>query len=547
MKRAALAAKKLLVGMVVFAMIVGVLPTAHVQAAKKSTAIQSVSIMNGSKTVTKKTISVTAGDKVSLKVVVKPSKSKKSIAFKSDKPAIAKVNAKGLVTAKKAGTSKITVTVRGKNGKKKTAYVKIKVKAKTIAVQSVTAQISKSQLTVGDTARITATVAPKNATDKKLTYTSSNGNVASVNQSGDVKAIAAGTAAITVRSSNGKSAIVEVLVKEKTIDIERVEAGILPAANIVKGNTARITATVFPENATDKTLAYTSSNETVASVDASGKVTAKETGTAVIKVAAAGGKSAEITVTVLEKYSVQVQDLTIQDGSDRIYGKLYAPTQEGTWPTVILSHGYNGTNDGFEIDCRLFAENGYMAYAYDFCGGSTGSKSSGESTDMTIFTEKSNLLSVFQHIKNMENVDTEQIFLLGGSQGGLVTTLAAEEISDQVKGLILYFPALCIADDWRRNYKTVEEIPETTEFWGLTLGRNFFTSIRDFDPYEVIGNYPKNVLIIWGDQDAIVPRDYVERAQQAYQHAELIIVPNVGHDSSPAIFRDSALSFMRAQ
>lgn len=545
MKKVMYSAKKLLVCVMVFAMIVGLLPDADVQAAKKTTAIQSIVVKYGSKNVTKKTISITEGKSVSLKVTVKPSKAKKKITYKSSKPAIAKVNAKGKITAKKAGTSKITITVLGKNGKKKTVYVK----ARTIAVKSVSASISKSQLTVGDTAQVRASVSPKNATNKKLTYTSSNQSVASVNsQTGQVTAKAAGTARITVKSSNGKSANVEVSVKNRVIDVEGIETGILPSATIVKGNTARITATVLPANAADKALTYTSSDETVAAVDDAGKVTAQKEGTAIITVKTSNGKSAEITLTVVGKYEVQVQEHTIQDGSDSIYGKLYAPKQEGTWPVVILSHGYNQNHGLFEADCRLFAENGYMAYAYDFCGGSTVSKSSGKSTDMTIFTEKKNLLSVFQEIKNMENVDTEQIFLLGDSMGGLVTTLAAEELSEQVKGLILYFPAMCVADDWRKTYPTIEDIPETTDFSGMKLGRNFFTSIHEFDPYEVIGSYPNPVLIIWGDQDNIVSRDYVVRAQQKYEKAkELIVVPGVGHDSSPSTFRENALLFMREQ
>lgn len=549
MKKVMYSAKTLLVCVMVFAMITGLLPDANVQAAKKTTAIQSIVVKNGSKNVTKKTISITEGKSVSLKVTVKPSKAKKKITYKSSKPAIAKVSAKGKITAKKAGTSKITITVLGKNGKKKTVYVKVNVKARTIAVKSVTASVSKSQLTVGDTAQVRAFVSPKNATNKKLTYTSSNQSVASVNsQTGQVTAKAAGTARITVRSANGKTALVNVTVKNKIISVERIETGILPSATIVKGNTARITATVFPTNAADKALTYTSSDETVAAVDNEGKVTAQKEGTAIITTKTSNGKSAEITVTVVEKYEVQVQEHTIQDGSDSIYGKLYAPKQEGTWPVVILSHGYNQNHGLFEADCRLFAENGYMAYAYDFCGGSTVSKSSGKSTDMTIFTEKKNLLSVFQEIKNMENVDTEQIFLLGDSMGGLVTTLAAEELSEQVKGLILYFPAMCVADDWRKTYPTIEDIPETTDFSGMKLGRNFFTSIHEFDPYEVIGSYPNPVLIIWGDQDNIVSRDYVVRAQQKYEKAkELIVVPGVGHDLSPSIFRENALSFMRGK
>ena len=81
----------------------------------------------------------------------------------------------------------------------------------------------------------------------------------------------------------------------------------------------------------------------------------------------------------------------------------------------------------------------------------------------------------------------------------------------------------------------------------MTLGSEFFTSIHEFDPYEVIGDYSNEILIIWGDKDEIVPRSYVERAQQQYQKAKLIVVPGMGHDSSGSIFRESALSFMKEQ
>lgn len=543
MRQAKYSGKRLLAGTLILIMVVCLLPVSSIQAAKKQPAVTSVAVKNGGKTVTKKTISLTVGKTATLKVAVKPAKAKKSIAYKSSSPAVAKVSSKGKVTAKKAGTAKITVTVRGKNGKKKVTYVKVKVKPKTVAVKSVQARISQTRLTVGGTAQITAVVSPANATKKKLTYSSSNAAVASVNSAGKVTAKTAGTARITVKSSNGKYARVSVSVKDKNIEVERVTAAISPSASILKGSTATITAEVIPANATDGSLSYTSSNEAVASVDASGRVSAKEEGTATIKVSASNGKTAEIAVTVLEKYQVDVKECIVEDGQDSIFGKLYRPDEEGIWPAVILSHGYNGNNMQFETDCRYFAEHGFMAYAYDFCGGSTVSKSSGISTDMTVFTEKKNLLSVFAYIKSLEGVDTERIFLLGGSMGGLVTTLAAEELSTQVRGMVLYFPALNVADDWRKTYPTVDMIPETTEFWGLTLGKGFFTSIHDFNPYEEIGSYPNKVLIIWGDKDEIVPRTYVERAEQIYD-AKLIVVPGVGHDSSSFTFRENALTFM---
>ena len=554
-KRGTVKVKRALVGVMVFAMLVGLLPSAEAQAAKKAPAIKSVIVKNGRKTVTKNIISLTVGKRTTLKVTVKPAKAKKSVAFKSVSPTVAKVNSKGTVTARRAGTTKITVTVRGKNGKKKTTFVKVKVKPKkpaivkpeTVEVESVSAQISNSQLTVGDTAQITAETLPKNATDRKLVYESSDTNVAAADQSGRVTAKAAGKATITVKSTNGKYAQLALDVKDKAVDVESVTMSILPASKVVVGSSAQLSVNVLPADATDQSIVYTSSDREVATVDEKGKVTAKAVGEATVKATASNGKSAQMTVTVLEKYGVQVMERTVEDGDDSIYGQLYLPDVEGTWPVVILSHGYNGNNTQFQTECRLFAEKGIMAYAYDFCGGSTVSKSSGKSTDMTIFTEKKNLLSVFKYIKELDNVDSEQIFLLGGSMGGLVTTLAAEELQGQVKAMVLYFPALNVADDWRKTFPTVDKIPETHEFWGLTLGREFFTSIHEFDPYEVIGDYSNEILIIWGDKDEIVPRSYVERAQQQYQKAKLIVVPGMGHDSSGSIFRESALSFMKEQ
>ena len=169
---------------------------------------------------------------------------------------------------------------------------------------------------------------------------------------------------------------------------------------------------------------------------------------------------------------------------------------------------------------------------------------------MTIFTEKENLLAVFNHIKGMENVDSSRVFLLGGSQGGLVTALAAEEIADEVKAMVLYFPAFNIPDNWRGNFKTVDAIPETYDFWGLKLGKNFFASIHDFDPFENIGSYTKNVLIVYGNKDAIVPYNYVTRAKETYQNADLIVLENEIHGFTPAgktKAMQEALAFMNEQ
>ena len=246
--------------------------------------------------------------------------------------------------------------------------------------------------------------------------------------------------------------------------------------------------------------------------------------------------------------SVKVEELIIKNGDKDVYGKIYFPKGEGKHPAVILSHGYNGANVDFVAECEYFASNGYIAYAYDFCGGSTRSQSSGKSTEMTIFTEKEDLLAVFDYIVAMQQVDAEKVFLFGGSQGGLVTTLATEERADKVKAMILYYPALSIPDNWRKTYPTTDMIPETNDFWGLMLGKIFFAAIHDFSTFENIGKYPGRVLIIHGDKDEIIPLSYSEKAVGVYDDAELVVLPGEGHGFTPdggRVAMEKVLKFMQ--
>ena len=227
-----------------------------------------------------------------------------------------------------------------------------------------------------------------------------------------------------------------------------------------------------------------------------------------------------------------MQEHIVRYGEKSVYGRLYRPESKKKCPAVILSHGYNGIGADFERECESFAQNGYVAYALDFCGGSTRSKSSGASTDMTLMTEKEDLIAAVDNISSLDFVDSDRIFLLGGSQGGIVTALAAAELGDRIQGIILYFPAFCIPDNWRHRFDDTG-IPETVEFWGLSLGRVFFTSMKELYPFEVIGNYKGGVLIIQGEKDSIVLVDDSQRAASIYENCSLTVLKNEGHGFSP--------------
>ncbi len=242
---------------------------------------------------------------------------------------------------------------------------------------------------------------------------------------------------------------------------------------------------------------------------------------------------------------IQVEELIIKNGENDVFGKIFYPTTEGKHPAIIMCHGYNGSHADFVNECKYFASNGYIAYALDFCGSSNRSKSSGKTTDMTIFTEKEDLLAVFDYISAMDEVDSEQVYLFGGSQGGLVASLAAEERADKVKGMILYFPAFNIPDNWRQNFPDVNMIPETYDFWGVLLGRKFFADMHDFYTFDNIGNFKKNILIVQGDQDTIAPLAASQYAATLYENAELVVLPGEGHGFTPSAAKTAMMKTLK--
>ena len=150
-----------------------------------------------------------AYSKLKLKATVKAKKAAK-VKFKTSNKKIATVSSKGVVKAKKAGKATITATV----GKKK-ATCKITVKKISKKVKKVAISKSKVTIKVGKTYKVRAKVAPKNATLKKLTYTTSKKSVATVSASGVIKGIKAGTAKITARAADGS--------KKKDVLIVKVE------------------------------------------------------------------------------------------------------------------------------------------------------------------------------------------------------------------------------------------------------------------------------------------------------------------------------------
>lgn len=228
-----------------------------------------------------------------------------------------------------------------------------------------------------------------------------------------------------------------------------------------------------------------------------------------------------------------VNELWINNGSRKIFGIESVPNCTAKKKVAIVSHGFNGSCYSARNYYDTLNSLGYLVYSMDFPCGSVKSKSDSNTMNMSVLDEKEDVKAVVRYFQKQPDVDKNNIVLVGESQGGLVSALAAAELKDEISSLVLVYPALCIPDNWNDRYKTTKDIPDTTLVWGVRLGRRFFEEVRNIDVFNSIEKYEGRVLIIHGDCDRIVPLDYSERAVKCYRNAHLNVIHGAGHGFKP--------------
>ena len=259
-------------------------------------------------TLDKTTATLTTGSTLTLTATVTPSNAtNKTVTWSSSNTAVATVTPTGTVTGKTGGTATITVTTID-GGKTATATITV-----TVPVTGVRLNKTSARAVAGSTVALVATVVPSTATNKAVTWKSSNDKVATVSSTGLVTTRAGVSATITVTTSDGGKKATAVI----TVIVPVTGVTVSPASvKVPVGKTATLKATVHPSTATNRAVTWSSSKTAVVTVaPTTGVVTARKVGTATITARTSdGGRTSSATVTVF----VPVTGVTVSPTSTKL-------------------------------------------------------------------------------------------------------------------------------------------------------------------------------------------------------------------------------------
>ncbi|EHJ01974.1 Ig domain protein group 2 domain protein [Clostridium sp. DL-VIII] len=254
----------------------------------------------------------TKGETLTLTTDINPSDATdKSATWTSSDDTIATVDNNGVVTAKADGSVDITATANDGSNISSTKTITVSGQSVVtpptdVKVTGITISGGSGISTKGGTTQLIANVSPSNATDKTVTWSSSDNSIATVDSNGLVTAKANGTVIIKVKANDGSG-----IESTKTINISG-QTTTIPVTNVnvtgitisgsdnisTKGGTLNLTCNVAPSNATNKTVTWTSSDNTIATVDANGLVTAKGNGSVTITATANDGSNINSIKTI---------------------------------------------------------------------------------------------------------------------------------------------------------------------------------------------------------------------------------------------------------
>lgn len=277
----------------------------------------------------KNEISIKVGESETLKVIHEPSDLPvPSYTWESSNEDVATIT-NGKVTAMSVGEATIKVTAAELG-----LSASCKIKVNPVEAETIVLNTTNQELKIGDEFQLTATIEPENTTDKSITWESNDDKIATVTEEGLVKAVGVGKAIITVTSGNVSVTC--------NIEVEPIQVTGISLSHedieIEITDEFELQATISPEDATNKKIIWSSSDEKIAKVSENGLITGLSEGKTIITAKSEdGGHTAQVNVTVNLKGIKLTQNnilLAFPDGREVIH-VLYSHNDkaylEATW------------------------------------------------------------------------------------------------------------------------------------------------------------------------------------------------------------------------
>ncbi|MDO4466935.1 MAG: alpha/beta hydrolase [Bacillota bacterium] len=204
-------------------------------------------------------------------------------------------------------------------------------------------------------------------------------------------------------------------------------------------------------------------------------------------------------------------------------------------PIVIMSHGFMGDmgykeTSNYPILQALLNNKGFSTIRFDYNGHG---KSDGAQENMTVLNEILDLFAVIRFVKEKGH---KRIFLLGHSQGGVVSSMVAGYFKDQIEALVLMAPAAALKDDAINGtcmgikYDPYN-VPAFVNLHDMfKLGGEYIRTAQTLPIFEVAGLYEGPVCLIHGKSDEVVNYKYSEKYHEVYKNSELHLVEGEDHN-----------------
>ena len=213
---------------------------------------------------------------------------------------------------------------------------------------------------------------------------------------------------------------------------------------------------------------------------------------------------------------------------------------------IIMSHAFLTNQKIMKKYAIALAKEGYIVYTYDFCGGAIFGKSDGKFCDMSIDTEKEDLMTIINYVKSIGYVDITKLILFGASQGGFVSCLIAAQYQEKINKLILIYPALCIPDDARKGKMQMVEfdpnnIRGTIKSKAFKFSAKYPESVINIDIFKEIKKISCPMFIIHGNKDKVVDMKYAQKALEVSKNesSDLVILEDAGHGFNNKQFKEA--------